>query len=190
MSLFKKQATPFGLLFRGLKHLGNLVVRLFVLATMLAWAQHSAYAGGNTDWTSVIADDEANLLENFSVQKNQPVVYYRFTTATQPASWLWLVGGDVYEICLDPNSGAEAQTGNDTEVKILVGNADGTPSLVNSRIILGITLNGIASTGGVSNDCIYEFEPGVKGAYILADPQVAPLANDAYITVTLIRKGV
>lgn len=95
--------------------------------------------------------------------------------ASASSSWLQIPFNVNVDICLD-NDVADPATGTSTlavqilHIPYLTG---GSPANTNyATPLLGVTLNGVASTSGTTNDCIYD----VKGPMWI---QVAITATDA-----------
>lgn len=157
-----------------------LKLKLFLLSLLLVIVSVPASA----DWQRQISGTAADLTGgDLVVNKRFRNAYYRFTTNTN-SSPLYIPNGVRVRITLNDNTGSPTRGTNTTACQILyLNHVDGTAwSLNDASPLLGVTLDGVASTGGVTNDTIWDVEGPM---WIVVDPTALPASNAAYVAVVV-----
>jgi hypothetical protein len=155
-----------------------LVIILALLGVFLV--SRPAYA----DW-EVELDGSGSTVSSLQIKSSQRALHYFFAGGTSlDSSWLFITDGYSVDICTDDDTTTETTGANGFSVNILMSHetlSGATPSRNLSRPILGLSLNGVADTGGATNDCIYQvFGP----AWILVDFTGGGTTNGSLVSVT------
>ena len=117
----------------------------------------------SADWAkNLITAPPAGTTVPASIKMNSDYFYFIAATTSDDSSWIWLPGSMNVDICLD-NDVASAAIGTSTlTADVLVvphNNGKSKPTdLTGAFKLLGITLDGTPSAGGVTNDCFYDLK--------------------------------
>ena len=119
------------------------------------------------------------------ISGRNPAAYYRFDTNVN-SNPLYIKAGYRVRITLNDDTGQPVRGSNAATCQILyLNHTDGTTWSINDASpLLGMTLDGVASTGGVTNDTIWDVEGPI---WIVVDPTALPAAREAYVSVISMR---
>ncbi len=111
------------------------------------------------DWELEL-DGSGSTVAVLQINSSQRAVHYFIAAAgVADSSWLFISDGYSVDICTDDDVTTETTGVNNFSVNILVSPEtlpSATPSKNLSRVLLGMSLTGVASTSGTTNDCDYQ----------------------------------
>jgi hypothetical protein len=147
----------------------------------------SVFASGTAaaDWKYTIDNTGADI-RFMEISNRVRAAYFYFTTDTS-SSWLTIADGVRVRFTLNDDADSATHGANACTLKLMYLHhvTDTTPSLNDAAPLLGVTLDGVAATTGLTNDAIWDVEGPM---IVLADPQGVP-TSACYLSAIAMRSN-
>ncbi len=149
---------------------------LFVAIVLLLFSS-SAWAGSD-EWSHLLTELGEDV-SDVTIKGNQQALYWDFDSDVTSA-WLFIRGGFRVDICLNAHATSTGSNGVAVDILHLLHTTDTTPNINDATVLVGVSLDGVPSTTGLTNDCIFD----VDGPRLIAvDVTDAPDASFSYVSV-------